>query len=148
MYSRIAIASDGSDLGQRGVVQGLELARVLKSEVVFVVVSELFTGITLEGEPPTGLFAGRDALKRASEAAAGKILAKCEKLAEELGVSCELIHVRDKIPSTGILETAEVLNCDLIVMSSHGWRGLGRMLLGSQANEVVARAKIPVLIVK
>jgi nucleotide-binding universal stress UspA family protein len=148
MYKRILISTDGSDIGQRGVAHGVALAKAVGAHVTFVVVSELFTGITLGGEPPVGLFDGEASLKRASEAAARKILDKAKSLAEAAAVPCELMHVRDKIPADGILETADAKRCDLIVMSSHGWHGLERLLLGSQTTKVATRAKIPVLIVK
>jgi nucleotide-binding universal stress UspA family protein len=108
----------------------------------------LFTGITLEGELPSGLLAGEASLRRASEAAARKLLDKVGALAKAAGVPFDLVHVRDKIPADGILETADERQCDLIVMSSHGWRGLERLMLGSQTSKVAVRAKIPVLIVK
>jgi nucleotide-binding universal stress UspA family protein len=148
MYKRILISTDGSDIGQRGVEHGLALAKALGAQVTFVVVSELFTGITLEGEPPVGLFAGEGSLRRASESAARKILDKVKSQAEAAAVPCDLVHVRDKIPADGILETADAEGCDLIVMSSHGWHGLERLLLGSQTTKVATRAKVPVLIVK
>jgi nucleotide-binding universal stress UspA family protein len=148
MYKRVAISTDGSELAQRGVDHGLALARAVGASVVFVVVSEILTGMVLEGEPPTGLFAGTTSLRQASEAAARKILQRMEESSRKASVPCDLVHVRDKVPADGILETAASHDCDLIVMSSHGARGIERLLLGSQASEVVARAKIPVLIVK
>jgi nucleotide-binding universal stress UspA family protein len=52
----------------------------------------------------------------------------------------------DRFPAEGIIETANARGCDLIVMASHGRRGLGRLILGSQANEVVTQSTIPVLV--
>jgi nucleotide-binding universal stress UspA family protein len=63
-----------------------------------------------------------------------------------IGVSCETLHVKDRHPGEGIIETAREKACDLIVMASHGRRGLGRLILGSVANEVVTHSTIPVLI--
>jgi nucleotide-binding universal stress UspA family protein len=54
--------------------------------------------------------------------------------------------VKDHHPADGILETARAQDCDLIVMASHGRRGLSRLLLGSQANKVVTLSPTPVLI--
>jgi len=68
--------------------------------------------------------------------------------AKTAGVACELVHVPDQHPAEGIIATAEKNGCDLIVMASHGRRALGRLLLGSQVNEVLAHSKIPVLIVR
>jgi nucleotide-binding universal stress UspA family protein len=63
-------------------------------------------------------------------------------------VSCETVHVRDRHPADGIMETASQKGCDLIIMASHGRRGFDRLLLGSQANEVFTRSKVPALIVR
>ena len=56
------------------------------------------------------------------------------------------MHVKDQYPAEGILETAGKTGCDLIVMASHGRRGLGRLLLGSVAAKVLTRSTLPVLI--
>ncbi len=68
--------------------------------------------------------------------------------AKEQGVDCQLIHVADKHPGEGILGAAKDTGADLIVMASHGYRGVNRLLLGSQANEVVTHSKVPVLILR
>ena len=70
------------------------------------------------------------------------------KIAGEVGIVCEQIHVRDQHPSGGILQTAEKQGSDLIVIASHGRRGLSKILLGSIANEVVTKSTVPVLIVR
>ncbi len=61
---------------------------------------------------------------------------------------CEILHVKDKHPAEGILETAKNKGSDLIVMASHGRRGIQKILLGSVAIEVLTHSTIPVLIVK
>jgi len=54
--------------------------------------------------------------------------------------------VKDRHPAEGIIETAQAQMCDLIVMASHGRRGLARLLIGSQANRVVTLSPVPVLV--
>jgi nucleotide-binding universal stress UspA family protein len=75
-----------------------------------------------------------------------KFYGRWYEVAEMIGVSCETLHVKDRHPGEGIIETAREKACDLIVMASHGRRGLGRLILGSVANEVVTHSTIPVLI--
>ena len=75
-----------------------------------------------------------------------RLLAGVIEIASKLGVACETLHVKDRHPAEGIVETAKSRGCDLIVMASHGRRGLSRMLLGSQANKVVTHSAVPVLI--
>jgi nucleotide-binding universal stress UspA family protein len=65
-----------------------------------------------------------------------------------MSVACDTMHVKDQHPADGIVETAIAKGCDLIVMASHGRRGLQKMLLGSQANKVLAYSSIPMLISK
>lgn len=148
MYTRILIATDGSEVAQRAVSQGIELAASLDSKVTFVVVSETITGNILAGQPEIGLFTGTHEIEAASEKAAVNILADARKLAEARGLACEIVHHRNMVPSDGILSTAESMQADLIVMGSHGWGAVARFFLGSQAVNVVSRSSVPVLITK
>ena len=65
--------------------------------------------------------------------------------AKEAGVACETVHASD-FPAEGIIATAKDKGCDLIVMASHGRRGLSKLILGSQATRVLALSTVPVLI--
>jgi nucleotide-binding universal stress UspA family protein len=67
-------------------------------------------------------------------------------LARKADISCATVHAKDQYPADGILDTAKKSGCDLIVMASHGRRGLGRLLLGSQAVNVLTHSSLPVLI--
>ena len=80
------------------------------------------------------------------QAVANRVLSGVDEVAKAAGVSCQTVHVKDRHPADGIIEAARERGCDLIVMASHGRRGLSRMLLGSQAMKVVARSTVPVLI--
>jgi nucleotide-binding universal stress UspA family protein len=68
------------------------------------------------------------------------------ELARKADIHCATVHAKDQFPAEGILETANKNHCDLIVMASHGRRGLGRLLLGSQAVRVLTHSTVPVLI--
>ena len=68
-------------------------------------------------------------------------------IAEQTGISAELLHVPDEHPATAIIETAKSRGCELIVMASHGQRGLRKIFLGSQTSEVLADGSVPVLVV-
>ena len=83
-------------------------------------------------------------IERYQESAAAwaqRILDEAGEQAKAAGVSFELVHVPECAPAEGIIATAEKQGCDLIVMALHGRRGLGRLVLGSQANEVLAYSK-------
>ena len=80
------------------------------------------------------------------DAGVQRILAGVSSLARKADIQCTTLHAKDQYPAEGILETANNNHCDLIVMASHGRRGLGRLLLGSQAVRVLTNSTIPVLI--
>ncbi len=79
---------------------------------------------------------------------AKRILDNALKCASDFGVSAEGVHVKDQYPADGIIATARDKDCDLIVLASHGRRGLPRILLGSRAYEVLTRCTVPALIVR
>lgn len=143
MFKHILIASDGSDLSGKAVDQGLELAKAIGAKVLMVTVSEPWTSY-VSGEMAISFPVQEyeDQMK----ANAAKILAGLKEAAGKAGVPCELLHVKDKAPAEGIVDTVKEKGCDLVVMASHGRRGISRVLLGSQANNVVTHSSVPVLI--
>ncbi len=143
MYKHILIATDGSELAAKAVATGLALARELKARVTAVTATEPFTAM-VSAEGAAFSFPIEDYDKAAADNAA-RILGKVREDAEKAGVACETLHAKD-FPAEAIIETAKSRGCDLIVMSSHGRRGLARVLLGSQAVQVLTHSSIPVLI--
>jgi nucleotide-binding universal stress UspA family protein len=83
---------------------------------------------------------------KTTAANASAILAEARKMAESAGVACDTLQVKDQHPAEGIVATAKSRGCDLIVMASHGRRGIRRFLLGSQAQRVVTQGDVPVLV--
>jgi len=143
MYKHLLIATDGSEVSDKGVAHGLALAKALGAKITAVTVSEPWTNF-LTGE--VGATFPVDEYERAAESNASAILAAVAKRAEAGSISCEKRYIKDQYPAEGILEAAEEGGCDLIVMASHGRTGVQRLLLGSQANKVVTHSKVPVLI--
>jgi nucleotide-binding universal stress UspA family protein len=145
VYKRIPIATDGSDLAQEAVQQGLDLARHLKGAVTAITVTAPWpvgeTGALMTTIP---LQDYQNLIKQHAE----EILAPVRDLAGKLGVACDTVHVSDKYPAEAMIEHAKAKGCDLIVMASHGRRGLAKILLGSQATRVLAYSPVPVLICK
>jgi nucleotide-binding universal stress UspA family protein len=66
--------------------------------------------------------------------------------AEAAGVPCRTLSTTNEHPWRGIIRAAETKRCDVIVMASHGRRGLAGLLLGSETNKVLTHSKIPVLV--
>jgi nucleotide-binding universal stress UspA family protein len=149
MYTRILIATDGSELAEKGVDQGLALAKGLNADVTILTATEPAVMIgSGAGMAWTSSADVMDELIRANKEQSEAILSAARRKAEAAGVSCKTIYVADRYAGDAIIETAEAEGQNLIVMASHGRRGLGRLLLGSQASEVLSRSKVPVLIVK
>jgi nucleotide-binding universal stress UspA family protein len=142
MYRHVLIATDGSELAQKAVAAGLALAKGLKAKVTVVTATEPWSAMVI-GEPALA-FPIEEYEKAAAESAA-RILAGVSAAAKDAGVACETVHVSD-FPAEGIVATAKARGCDLIVMASHGRRGLSKLLLGSQALRVLALSTVPVLV--
>jgi nucleotide-binding universal stress UspA family protein len=148
MYKRILIATEGSEFGGKALTHGLALAKALNAPVVVVTVTEAWSALELAR---MARLHNRNPVEQYEEmvtAAGNHILTHAADLAKSQGVSCETVHVRDSHPAEGIIATALHKGCDLIVMASHGRRGVNRLLLGSQANEVLTHSKVPALIVR
>jgi nucleotide-binding universal stress UspA family protein len=143
MYTHILIATDGSELAERAVSTGLGLAKVLKARATAVMVSEPWPAV-VTGEMAIG-FPNEEYEKGAADAAA-KVLAGVSQAAKAQGMECATVHVKDQFPAEGIIECAKQQACDLIVMASHGRRGLSRLLLGSQTTRVLTLGTLPVLV--
>lgn len=149
MYAHILISTDGSEVAQKGVDHGLSLAKSLGARVTVVTVTERFpfrASAAGAGWVPTGDDIAN--YQASQKEHADRILAAVKDAAGKLGVAIEAIHVPDGWPSEAIIETAKAQDCSLIVMASHGRRGLGRLLLGSQTSEVLAYSTLPVLVVR
>ena len=148
MYKHILIATDGSELAGRAVAHGLALAKEIKAPVTLVTVTKPWSALDLAHETRLG---HPDPVHQFEDMAAGSakvILDAAAQKAKIAGIACELVHVSDQHPAEGIISIAEKKGCDLIVMASHGRRAAGRLLLGSQVNEVLAHSKVPTLIVR
>jgi nucleotide-binding universal stress UspA family protein len=143
MYKHILIATDGSELSGKAVAQGLALAKQLGAKVSAVTVTEPWTAAAY-GTIPTPTLV--NVYEKAAAENAAAALASVNTMAKDLGIACTTLHMQDQYPAEGIVSTAKDKGCDLIVMASHGRRGLGRLLLGSEAMKVLTTSTIPVLI--
>lgn len=147
MYKHILIATDGSELAGKGLEQGLDLAAALDAQVTIVTASERWTPADA-GVVWGGSASMLEEYRKHVSTEAEELLAVAGARADELGVRHESVHVADRYPADAILETAAARGVDLIVMASHGRRGLNRLLVGSQTNAVIAHSTIPVLVVR
>ena len=149
MYQHILIATDGSELAGRALTHGLALAKEVKASVTVVTVTQLWSAFDMahkarEDRNPSPI----QQFEEMAAASAKVILDAAVQKAQIAGVVCQVVHVPDQHPAEGILVIVEKQGCDLIVMGSHGRRAVGRLLLGSQVNEVLAYSKVPILVVR
>ena len=149
MYKNILLSTDGSELARKGVEHGIALAKALSAKVAIITVTEALpvdygSGHASGWIPSKEEFESFDA---AAKERAGKVLDEARAMAEQIGISTDLLHVANAHPATAIIDTAKSRGCDLIVMASHGRRGLRKLLLGSQTSEVLVDGSVPVLVV-
>lgn len=149
MYKHILISSDGSEVGQNGVDHGLSLAKALGARVTILTATERFP---IYADGLTVAYAMSDSLMAeyttGQTEAASAILSAAKQAADRLGVPADTVYVPNAQPAEAIVEAAKSRNCSLIVMASHGRRGLGRLVLGSVTSEVLAHSPVPVLVVR
>ena len=148
MYRKILIATDGSELAGKAILHGVALAGSVGATVVFVTVSEpwhpreMFEEAARGNSDPVGRY------EDMVETSARNILIAAKAAADDAGVACETRHMRSGEPAQGIVATVEREGCDLVVMASHGRRGLSRLITGSQTSEVLAYSTVPVLVIR
>ena len=148
MYDRILIATDGSELAGRGLAHGLALAAALRVPVLVVTVTEPWMpafddALALSADP-----AMQAEYREGCARSAQRILQDAVAQATTAGVACETVHVAEGYPAEAVVKAATEHGAGLVVMASHGRRGLGRMLLGSQTQAVLVKSTVPVLVVR
>jgi nucleotide-binding universal stress UspA family protein len=145
MFNHILVATDGTALAREAERRGIELAAKLGSKLTFITVRMPFYVYTLEA---SGLAEMSGQYDEQSKASAQAILKRAGEAAAEANVTCSAIDVEDEYPYLAINNTATKHGCDLIVMASHGRRGVAALLLGSETVKVLTHATIPVLVCK
>jgi nucleotide-binding universal stress UspA family protein len=143
MYHHLLIPTDGSPLSMEAIQHGVELAQETGATVSFLTVIDPFHAITFEAEQIEDT---RESYYAHVRGLAESYLAQAEKVAETAGVKSNSICVEDNHPYRVIIRTAEEHACDLIVMASHGRRGISALVLGSETVKVLTHCAIPVLV--
>ena len=146
MYKHILIATDGSELAQKALTTALALAKHLEAKATAVTVTEPWDALSMAALAERNIPNPVAGYEEGVAATANRILWGVSETAKKMQVACATVHVKDKHPAAGIIDTAKERGCDLIVMASHGRRGISKLLLGSQATKVVTLSPVPVLI--
>lgn len=148
MYRHLLIATDGSELAGKGLQHGLTLARPLNAKVTVLTVSEPLSRDMANAARLGGIDDPVLRYDQQIDAIMKERFADIGQRASEFGIKAELAHEIDESPAEAIVRYAKLNGCDIIVMASHGRRGVQKVLLGSQTSEVLAHTTIPVLVVR
>jgi len=143
MYKHILVPTDGSTLSLKAARAAARLASPLKARITaFYVIPPFTPPMTSEGVAVRMQYSIRQ-YEEGARKLADKALAK---VAAAAGVKCDRATVFDDNPWRAIIKAANSKKCDLIVMASHGRRGLAALLLGSETQKVLTHSKTPVLV--
>ncbi|HQS32013.1 universal stress protein [Polaromonas sp.] len=147
MYQRILVATDGSELSGKAVDSAIELAAKIHATLVALYVVPHYPVSYFEG----GIAVSPDEVSRTEKKWADdgqRIVDAVKKTAEAKGVAVESILTRSDLVAESILKAARKHKCELIVMASHGRKGIQRVLLGSETQQVLTHSTIPVLVLR
>jgi len=141
MFKHILLPTDGSSLSHVAIQKGVQLAKAIKAKI---------TGISVIPEQEYYLYQMQVRVKEETvkqhKVQANRNLSVIEKAAKDAGVPCDTFCEISDHPHEMITKVAEKIGCDLIMMASHGRRGVGALLIGSETEKVLTHSKIPVLV--
>jgi len=143
MFKHILIPTDGSDLSNIAITNGVKFAKEINAKITGLTVTAPYHYYAAESFQPTDTpeqYAGE--MKTLAE----RNLKVLKEAAAQAGVACELVHRTSEHPYEEIVNTAQDQGCDVIFQASHGRRGVRALLMGSETNKVLTHSKIPVLV--
>ncbi|MDB6002760.1 MAG: hypothetical protein JWP52_4459 [Rhizobacter sp.] len=144
MYKRILVPTDGTEITHKAVESAIGLAKALGSAIYAVSVKEPFPYSAIaemQPTPPQEFFDAQDRI-------AVSRLQSVKDACVAAGLNCEVHSVEALHPWEAIIDHAVQEGCDLIVMASHGRRGVSALLLGSETQKVLTHTTVPVLVVR
>ncbi len=147
MYKCILVATDGSTLSKKAVASAIELAATCGADLLALKVVPRYPQAYFEGSIPLSVEEVARVEKQWTESAQAQ-LATVQKLAHAKAVGVKALAVKSDVVSDAIIATAKKHKADLIVMASHGRKGIKRLLLGSETQQVLTHSHIPVLVLR
>lgn len=142
MFKRILVPTDGSELSGKAIDAAVALAKSMRASLVGMTAVEPYSYSSLSEYRPETM---QDYEKR-MEAVTAQRLGRIADAAARAGVPVETTAINSFSPYEAIIDAANEESCDLIVMASHGRRGLNAVLLGSETQKVLTHSKIPVMV--
>ncbi len=147
MYQRILVATDGSKLSKKAVTSAISLAGVCRAELVALKVVPRYPMSYFDGGLAVDS-AEVDRVEKAWQAEAQSAVDAVAKSAQAKGVTCKSLIAKSDSVADAVIATAKKQDCDLIVMASHGRKGIKRLLLGSETQHVLTHSVVPVLVLR
>jgi nucleotide-binding universal stress UspA family protein len=147
MYKRVLVATDGSTLSKKAVAGAIAMAACCGAELVAVKVVPRYPQAYFEGSIPLSVEEISRIETQWAESAQ-LLLSAVVKLAHAKGVVAKAVTVKSDVVSDAIIAAAKKHKVDLIVMASHGRKGIKRLLLGSETQQVLTHSHIPVLVLR
>jgi len=144
MYKHILVPTDGSEISNKAVDSAISLAKLTGAALTTICVKEPFPYSAISEMQPVPPQEFYDAQERI---AAARVKSVTEKTTAA-GLTCTGYTVEALHPWEAILDHAKQQGCDLIVMASHGRRGVAALLIGSETNKVLTHSPLPVLVIK
>lgn len=142
MFKKILVPTDGSELSEKALAGAVRLAKQLGADVVALTVTEPYSYSNLSEYRPESI----DGYDARMQALADERLASAAEIAKAAGVAIEPVVVRSFAPHEAIIAAAQERGCDVIVMASHGRKGLAAVLLGSETQKVLTHSTVPVMV--
>ena len=143
MFKHILLPTDGSKLSEKAVRQSVRMAKAFGARITALHVMPKFETYLYPSDLLEALPEGYAAH---ADRRAGEYLRFVEKVAHAAGVECDGVKLSATQPYKEIVKLAQKKGCDLILMASHGRRGLEGLLLGSETQKVLTHSKVPVLV--
>lgn len=143
MFKHILIPTDGSDLSRKALLYGVQLARESQAEVTALTVRPPYV---IGAVDMMGMVGGQDEFEAETRRFAEYALTQAKMAGEAAGVRVETVQDVGDQPYRSIIDAARNHRCDLIVMASHGRRGVSALLLGSETAKVLTHSSVPVLV--
>lgn len=143
MFKHILIPTDGSTLSQNAIKHAVSLAKHSGAKLSALNVVPKFHVMTYDAEM---LEATPKEYEKTSTEQSRQFLDFAAREARAAGVDCDMVMATSDHPYQEIINAAEKRGCDLIVMASHGRRGLEGVLIGSETQKVLTHSHVPVLV--
>jgi len=143
VYKHILIPTDGSELASKAVTYGIALAKAVGARITAMTVTTPFHVFAIDPAIVTDTL---ETYAKHTKESADRMLAAVTGAAKAANVPCNAAQIQHEHPYQAIINTATSSHCDLVVMASHGRRGVSAVVLGSETVKVLTHSKVPVLV--